>query len=353
MEQEIKISIIMPVYKVERFLRRAIESVQAQTLRNFELLLVDDGSPDRSGTICDEYASRDSRIHVIHEKNKGAAMARNAAMDIATGEYICFMDADDWVEPTMLEDMVHLAKRDQASLVITGFYIDTWYSDSRYVTTDFICEDMVFHRREDFRRNAYRLFDKNMLYSPWNKLFSAQYLKERNLRFPDTFWDDFPFVLSVIRDIERVTVSSRQYYHFIRMREESETALWRPNMYEKREEEHQWMMELYSYWKIADEKSQEMIARRYIERFIGCLENLTNPKCTLSLKDKRQEVRRMLASPHVSWSLRLARPRSAMMRCMLVPVRMKNVSLILLEARIITFVKTRNSRLFAKLKAGR
>ena len=120
MEPEIKVSIIMPVYKVEDYVGKAIESIQAQTLKEFEFLIVDDGTPDRSGEICDAYAKKDSRIHVIHKENGGAPSARNMAIDIAKGKYMYFMDSDDWAEPTMLEDMYNLAERDRAQLVVSA-----------------------------------------------------------------------------------------------------------------------------------------------------------------------------------------------------------------------------------------
>ena len=117
---DVKVSVIMPVYGVEKFVGKAIESIQAQTLKDFEFLIVDDGTKDHSGTICDEYAAKDPRLTVIHKENGGAPSARNAAMDIAKGKYYYFMDSDDWAEPTMLEDMVALAEKTDAQLVVTG-----------------------------------------------------------------------------------------------------------------------------------------------------------------------------------------------------------------------------------------
>lgn len=353
MKTEVKVSIIMPVYKVEDYVGKAIESIQAQTLKEFEFLIVDDGSPDRSGAICDEYASKDPRIKVIHKENGGAPSARNVAIDIAQGKYMYFMDSDDWAEPTMLEDMYCLAERDDAQLVVAGFFIDTYYSATEYRTDHFVCENAIYGNADEFRTNAYKLFDKNLLYTPWNKLFRSSYLKENNLKFPQTFWDDFPFVLSVIRNIERVTVTSSQYYHFIRARAESETTAYRPGMYEKREEEHGWMVDLYQYWNVHDSASREMLARRYIERFVGCVENLTNPKCDLGYREKRKQVKKMLEKRRVAQTLKLACPRSVYMKILLIPIRWKNVTLTLLEAQVITWVKTKNTKLFAKLKAGR
>ena len=136
---DIKISVIMPVYNVEAYVAKAIESMLAQTLTDFEFLIVDDGTKDKSGIICDEYAKKDSRIHVIHKENGGAPSARNTAIDIAKGKYMYFMDSDDWAEPTMLEDMYALAEKNAAQLVVCGFYIDTYYGTQHL--SEKICVD--------------------------------------------------------------------------------------------------------------------------------------------------------------------------------------------------------------------
>ena len=350
---EIKVSIIMPVYKVEEYVGKAIESIQAQTMKEWEFLIVDDGTPDRSGEICDAYAAKDDRIHVIHKENGGAPSARNLAIDMAKGEYMYFLDSDDWAEPTMLEDMYNLAKRDQAQLVVAGFYIDTYYEKDKYLTDNYLVEDAVYPNKEAFRKNAYKLFDKILLYTPWNKLYESKYIMENNLRFPTTFWDDFPFNVSIVRNVERVTVTSKQYYHFLRARTESETTAYRPGMYEKREEEHGWMVNLYKEWKVMDENSMEMIARRYVERFIGCVENITNPKCEMSASEKRKEIKQMLKNPRLKQMLKLAKPRSSYMKLMVLPLKWNSTLLTYWEANVITLVKTRNTKLFTKLKVGR
>ena len=116
----VKISVIMPVYGVEKFVGKAIESIQAQTLAEWEFLIVDDGTKDNSGIICDEYAKNDSRITVIHKENGGAPSARNAAIPLAKGKYMYFMDSDDWAEPNMLEDMYNLAEKTMRSMLLRG-----------------------------------------------------------------------------------------------------------------------------------------------------------------------------------------------------------------------------------------
>lgn len=350
---KVAISIIMPVYGVEEYVGKAIESIQAQTFGDWELWAVDDGTRDRSGIICDEYAAKDPRIHVVHKENGGAPSARNLAIDQAEGKYFYFMDSDDWAEPTMLEDMYRLAEGSNAEMVVAGYYIDSYYSDTeKYVQIQQV-EDRVFEDQKDFRQEAYRLFDQSLLYTPWNKLFLAEYIKAKKLYFPNTFWDDFPFCLSVVRDVERVAVTSTPYYHFIRKRADSETARYRKEMYEKREEENGWMVDLFEYWKIDGPEVREFLARRYVERLIGCIENVTNASCTLNRAEKRDHVRRIISTDAARNGLKLARPHSFYMKIMLLPLKWKNVSLCLLEGMVISKVKRSSVKRFVKLKANR
>lgn len=119
---DIKVSIIIPVYKVpEEYLRNCIESCINQTLKNIEIILIDDGSPDNCGEICDEYALKDSRIKVIHKKNGGVSNARNYGILKSKGEYIGFVDADDWIEKDFYEEMILFGEKNKVDVVVSGF----------------------------------------------------------------------------------------------------------------------------------------------------------------------------------------------------------------------------------------
>ena len=350
---DVKISAIMPVYNVEKFIGKCIESLQAQTLTEWELIAVDDGSPDNSGAICDEYAKNDSRITVIHKENGGAPSARNTAIPQARGEYLYFVDSDDWAEPTMFEDMYKMAKENNAQLVVAGYYIDTYYSDTEFYSQEQALPTKVFANQREFREYAHNMFDKNLLYTPWNKLFERKYIMDNDIRFRNTFWDDFPFNLDVVRDVERVVLMEDKYYHFMRARADSETAKYRSDMLDKREEEHGWMLDLYKHWDVDSAESQEMIQRRYIERIVGCVENVTNTACTLSTKEKKAAIKAMLNSDRTKTALKIAQPNSTVMKIMLIPYKMNSTSLVYLESTIISKVKSGNVKLFAKLKANR
>ena len=117
-----KVSIIVPVYNAESVLRRCVDSILAQEFRDFELLLMDDGSKDQSGAICDEYAAADSRVRVVHKENSGVSATRNLALDMARGEYIQFLDADDWITPEATRLFVYHIETSHADMVISDFY---------------------------------------------------------------------------------------------------------------------------------------------------------------------------------------------------------------------------------------
>lgn len=133
-----ELSIIVPVYKVEKYLPRCIDSILAQTFGDFELILIDDGSPDGCGRICDEYARKDKRIVVIHQKNMGVSAARNAGLDIAHGRYIGFVDSDDWIEPQMYEVMMDAIRENGADMAVCGVrYAD---EDGKFTRADRLSE---------------------------------------------------------------------------------------------------------------------------------------------------------------------------------------------------------------------
>lgn len=122
-----ELSVIVPVYRKEQYIEKCIASILAQTLSDLELILVDDGSPDRCGEICDEYAARDSRITVIHQTNQGVSAARNAGLQIASGNYLGFIDADDWASPEMFETLVQTAASAEADIAACA--IAVWSED--------------------------------------------------------------------------------------------------------------------------------------------------------------------------------------------------------------------------------
>lgn len=173
-----EISVIVPIYNAEKFLRRCIDSILSQTYTDFELLLVDDGSKDGSGAICDEYARKDSRVRVFHKPNGGVSAARNLGLDNARGEWIAFADADDWVEADWLSSRTELIHAG-CDLVCCGFQIHK-------VEGSAIINKGVNYNGDNTGL-VELLIQAGMEGSLWNKLFRSSIIKSQNLKFNSIF----------------------------------------------------------------------------------------------------------------------------------------------------------------------
>lgn len=205
-----KISVIVPVYNAEKWLRRCVGSILAQTYTDFELLLINDGSTDDSGVICDEYAGKNSRIRVFHKPNGGVSSARNLGLDNARGEWITFVDSDDWVELEYLECL--LSNVGGAELSICDFVIrgsDEVWPDK--IETGLISKDKL----AAFYTETYPYCH---LTAPWIKLYKKSIIEENNIRFKEDIstLEDTIFVLEYLRWVENITCSNRKLYNYWR-----------------------------------------------------------------------------------------------------------------------------------------
>ena len=206
MNTEPKISVIVPVYKMEEFLPRCLESLLAQTYRALEIILVDDGSPDGCGRICDEYAARDSRIRVIHAENGGAYAARNLALDIAEGEYIGFVDADDWLHPTMYRTLLELAEEHGADIAQCEMKNEGHYAQTRSQKTGGVA---VYHRD----RLTEEMFRERIGHALINKIFRAEIFAD--YRFPEEYYHmDAAFLAGVGSFCRTFVRTDEKLYHY-------------------------------------------------------------------------------------------------------------------------------------------
>lgn len=167
------ISVIVPVYKVEKYLDRCIESIVNQTYPDFELILVDDGSPDNCPVMCDEWAGKDKRICVVHKKNGGASSARNSGLAVAKGNWIAFADSDDWLEKKSLEILYGLTKKFDVSMVIGGMRSVRSYSE----LSDKIHDEVITLSKKDLLNRFFRINGEPDVHGVWGLLVKREVLK--------------------------------------------------------------------------------------------------------------------------------------------------------------------------------
>ena len=206
-----KISVIVPVYNAEKYLRRCVDSILAQTFTDFELLLIDDGSKDKSGEICDEYAKNDNRVRVFHKENGGVSSARNLGICNANGELICFCDSDDWVKKDFILEFEMLSIKG-GDLLSQGFHAIDWLhkGDKDVFETD------KFYKDDDFFPFLFHLLKMNQLGYIWCKAFKSDIIKKYKIYFNEKIhvMEDIVFVLQYCKYITTINNSSKCYYQY-------------------------------------------------------------------------------------------------------------------------------------------
>lgn len=207
------VSVIVPVYKVEKYLNACVESVLRQTYKELELILVDDGSPDRCGEICDQYASIDARIRVIHQKNSGPSAARNAGLDIATGAYIAFLDSDDMLPPQAIEILLNELVNNHLDMV-SGYYEEMDATVQSPATDQESNTIFQIIQTEQIKRHFFDYFPHLIPVSVWGKMFKREIIAHTRFNTRATFAEDYEFLLTILDSCTFVgyTTASLHYY---------------------------------------------------------------------------------------------------------------------------------------------
>lgn len=207
-----KVSVIIAVYNAEKFLSRAVDSVLNQTMTDFELLLINDGSKDKSGEICDQYAQQDSRIRVFHQENQGVAKARQVGTDNALGEYVIHCDADDWIESDELSSLYQKAQQESADMVICDYYEDNilWGGVQRTLYSNQQPTDLL---------DNHRIIEDLLLAvihgSCCNKLIKLDTIRKYNIRYqPLQLCEDQLFNIQLLQHPIKVVYLNKAFYHY-------------------------------------------------------------------------------------------------------------------------------------------
>lgn len=303
-----KVSVIVPMYNVERYLDQCVCSLFAQTLRDIEIILVDDGSPDACGRMAEEYAKRDNRVKVVHRPNGGLGPARNSGMEVATGEYIGFVDSDDWVEPQMYEELVTTADKAHTEVCFSGMQVmNNGVKGDRNVNPFagrvLAGPDEIF----TLRRSFYGGLPDGQRWDPvpiavWTAVYRRDFLQKYGIRFRAIRSEDKFFNTAVCRAAHRVTAIGETRYNYRCDGQSSITRSFSPNM-------------VPSYVRLFE--ALETMALEEPERFRAECE-LRTKRCIVdysrvasqviarsssSYSDKKTAVRRLVEAPVVRKAL--------------------------------------------------
>lgn len=250
------ISVIVPVYNVEKYLYSCIDSILAQTYNNLEIILIDDGSTDCSGKICDEYALKDSRILVIHKENQGLGLARNSGLEIAKGKYILFVDSDDYIHPKMVEELINNLVNVSADTCFCGYF--SVYKNDLIEDNPAYYNDRIFKGNEIINEVLLNMigglpsdkYDTKLNMAVWHALYSTEIIKKNHLTFPserEFISEDIIFHILYLQCAKKVYYISTPLYYYRASRIDSLT---------QRFDESEFIRHISSYNKLNSELSK-------------------------------------------------------------------------------------------------
>lgn len=303
------LSVVMPIYNNGRILNLSIPSILNQTFTDFELILVDDGSTDNSGSICDYYADTDNRIKVIHKKNGGAGSARNAGIDVATGEYIAFPDADDVCKSDTYESLMKSMLETGADLTLC-LYERIKIDKDNNITVHGDC-GKLFNRFADneitARETWFDIRSKNigLLNVPWNKIYKTDIIKENGIRFPDIRRaQDAVFNILYYDKIKSVSVIEKYLYGYNENDEIKVGKKFPKDVYNCFFYLDKTIVDVIGGWGMYYGRFKALCDNHLLGVVDQCLTMCENPAWDLSVKDKIKYLDKMISDPYLQQKMR-------------------------------------------------
>ena len=283
----LKYSVIIPVYNVENYLTRCLDSLLAQNYSDLEILLIDNGSKDQSGQICEDYAAKFSNITAYHIPNKGVGSARNFGLAKAKGEFICFVDADDYLEGNLFSDLESQLDS-QLDLLVFSYYNSIEQNLSEITRSVKILPTEGKKDKSDFITLFQELCLTDMMYTVWNKIYRRKFLEEHQIVFESyELGEDVRFNLNVYQHVNTVFLVKSCYYVYISGRVDSAMGQYNPNRMNYQLEELGKVDQLMTSWNIHDDQFIDQIKARIL---MSNIQNISKQKMSLSKKRYYVEV---------------------------------------------------------------
>ncbi|MTR65211.1 glycosyltransferase [Streptococcus parasanguinis] len=282
-----KYSVIIPVYNVEKYIDRCLKSIISQNYDDLEIIVIDNGSTDSSGSICDTYASEYSNISVYHIENHGVSAARNFGLAKAQGEFICFVDADDYLVGNLFSNMENQLDS-ELDLLVFSYYNSLEKNLSETTRSAKILPIEGKKDRNQFIALFTGLFLSDMMYTVWNKIYRREFLEEHRIMFEQyELGEDVRFNLNVFECVHTISFSKTCYYVYVSGRTNSAMGQYNPYRMSYQLEELEKVDQLMTGWDIHDDQFIDQIKARIL---MSNIQNISNQKMSLSKKRHYVEV---------------------------------------------------------------
>lgn len=357
MERQPFFSVVMPVYNVEKYLSQAVESVVHQSFDDFELLLVDDRSPDRSPVLCDEWAQKDAHIRVLHlEKNGGVSNARNIGRKEARGRYLLFMDSDDYIDADLFEKVHASLAENPAQIVFFGMSEEHFDATGKHIeTVIFKLPQQYFTDQTALRKYTIEL-EKATLYGyACNKFYDLAYLNQLDLQYKEyALNEDILFNVAYCMDIERMNVLEAPAYHYRKsMDDRSRTSQFVKNYFELHENRIRVLLEQYKYWHLCTDELRADLAAIYTRYIMSALQRNCDPRAEMTMGKRRDFVKRLYQQNVFNATIPYGHPSSKIVKVLHTCLNKHLTFLCLVFGRLIYIIKNQCPRLFNIVQKNR
>lgn len=305
----VKVSIIVPVYNAEKYISTCLDSIINQTLKEIEIIVINDGSNDSSLAICNKYKEQDHRIRVLDKVNEGVSIARNIGIDIAKGEYLMFIDSDDWIDSDFCENLYNLAKKEKAELCISNYVKESLDFKEFYDIK--IHKEMLYKKdiKEAFlielieRDEGKKVHDLAGFRGPWAKLYKKEILNKYNIKFDEMLkiGEDFLFNLNFLQKIKKISFDDGYYYHY-RTNFDSVTMKYKENCFEIYEEILKKLEKFLKTNSIYD-KSKNRFYKLSIKYLFICIDNEFRKENRKNILDKYRYLKYIRKNKYIENAL--------------------------------------------------
>lgn len=287
------VSIILPVYNVEKYITKSIQSVLDQTYSNYELLIVNDGTPDKSIELVEKFS--DDRIKIFHKENGGLSDARNYGLERANGEYVYFMDSDDWIEPNLLGICIEAIEKFKSDFVIFGYFLDKEDFRQNLISTEKICiKDIVFEKQQN---NLFFEDDTlGLMGYAWNKFYRTSFLNVNKLKFEKgiSLVEDILFNSRVYEISDQIVFINKALYHYIDRPTTSLIKIFHKDSFELNIKKNKAINRFLCAWNTELSLKNKILADGIVIGIRYCINNLFAYKNNLSFKGKISYLKMML-----------------------------------------------------------
>lgn len=341
----------MPVYNAEKYIENAVHSVINQNFKDFELLLVDDASTDKSRLLCDKMADEDSRICAIHkENNEGVGDARNTGIKYSKGEYIFFIDSDDTIDTNMLGDLYDNLRNNKCDMVICGYY-ESYYDERNNLSNEIVCipQATLYTSKLEIRKDFIYLDFLTFARFPWNKLYSKRLIIDNNLIFPrQPLGEDIMFNIDAMGCSERIQIIDKAYYHYS-IRKSNSLTKTNYDIFEYLNRKYEKELNSLIMWGCSTDANRILLARLHLRSIMTCIDSVYHSSI-YQKKEKIKRVENIIYNKNTQDCVCFLNCFPIREKILYLPIRLNSISLSILMEIIIFRIKKIFPFLFKLIK---